>query len=117
MDFKTVTIREVIMLGACLILAYFAFVKKWDNSQLQEDKIRAEEKIKVLETEKLHWHTVADSFKTEVSVTRGIIEYQKQNPKIIIEKYDKIISDVNMLYADGTIAYLSDRLSEEGSHR
>lgn len=105
------------MFGGCLLLAYFTFVKKWDNSQLQEDKIRAEERVKILEVEKAGWHSLADSLKTQVAVTEGIVEYQKKNPAIIREKYEKIRSDVNLLTSDSAIGLLSIRLSKESGNR
>lgn len=113
---KVISIREVILFGVSLILAYFAFVKKWDNSQLQEGKVRAEERVKVLEREGTLQHLITDSLTMQVEVIKGVLEYQKENPKIIIQKYDKIRDNVNLLGADESISFLSDRLSKESGH-
>lgn len=113
---KTISLREIILFGLCLFVSYFAFVKKWDNIELEKDKIVAQEKVKQLEKEKVAQHLITDSLKSKVLVTEGIIEFQKQNPQIIIEKYDKIRDNLNLLSADESISYLSDRLSEEGGN-
>lgn len=112
-----VTAREIIMFGVCLVLSYFAFVKKWDNVTLNEKNIRAEERIKMLEADKKTQHFISDSLATEIQVTKGIIEYQKANPKLIIEKYDKVRDNIAGLNADSTVLFYADRLSKEGSHR
>lgn len=114
---KPITLREIICFGAALLCAYFAFVKKYDNVTLQEDKIRAEEKVKYLEQRDSTKTQFIDSLKTNVKVLEGIVDYQKKNPKLIIEKHDKIRNNVNLLNADGSISYFSDRLSKESGNR
>lgn len=117
MKLKSVTIREIFVWGAFIIAAYFAFVKKWDNVQLREDKIRSEERIKSLEQNDKAKALLIDSMKTNTKVLEGVIEYQSKNPKLIIEKYDKVRNNINVLNADESVSYLSDRLSKESSHR
>lgn len=114
--FKNISIRESILFSICLLLSYFVFIKKWDNVQLKEDKIRAEEKIKEYEVDSKIQHSITDSLKTKVQVIEGVIEYQKLNPKIIIKKYDKVRNNVNMLNIDESIGYLSARLSKESGN-
>lgn len=113
----TVSVREIIIWIAFLVSAYFAFQKKWDNSQLREDKIRSEEKIKNLVLNASNQSVVTDSIKFKAKSLEAIIEYQKNNPKIIIEKHDKIRDNVNVLNADESVRYLSVRLSKEGTDR
>lgn len=114
---KKPALREIIIFIAFIFCAYFAFVKKWDNVKLREDKIRSEERIKSLEQNDKAKEVLIDSFKTNTKILEGVIEYQNKNPKLIIEKHDKIRNTVNVLNADRTIGYLSDRLSKEGGHR
>lgn len=113
---KPITVREAIMLGICLILAHFAFFKKWDNVKLNEDKVRSEKIIKAYQENSKMQHHISDSLKTKVKIAEEIIEYQKKNPKIIIEKYDKLRDNVNMLGTDESIRFLSGRLSQESGH-
>lgn len=111
------SIREIFVWVAFLVSAYFAFVKKWDNVQLQEGKIRSEERIKTLEQNATTQAIITDSLESSVKAKEAVIEYQKKNPKIIIEKYDKVRNNVNVLNADESIRYLSTRLSKEGGNR
>ncbi len=48
-----ITIREVIMFAICLFLSFFLFVKESNKSELEADKVRAEERIKMYEDAKL----------------------------------------------------------------
>lgn len=111
-----VTIREVFIFIAFLISAYFAFIKKWDNVQLQEDKIRSEEKVKSLEQNDKAKALLIDSFKTNAKVLEGIVDYQKNNPKIIEKKYVEIRNDVLNLPVDDKIEYLARRLSKKNNN-
>lgn len=117
MKLKTANIREIFIWAAFLISAYFAFIKKWDNVQLQEDKIRSEERIKSLEQNDKAKAVLIDSLKTNVKVLEGVVEYQNKNPKLIIEKYDKVRNNISVLNADKSIEYFSNRLSEESGNR
>lgn len=110
-------IREIILFGASLLLAFFLFTKNGDNTKLKEDKVRAEERVKEYEQIFKAQEKITDSLKIKASSLESIIEYQKKNPAIIIQKYDKAISNINLLDADQSISFLSNRLSKESGHR
>lgn len=114
---KPVSLREFIMFFICLILCFFLFVKKWNNVELESDKARSEEIIKMYEQNMEHQKCVSDSLILNAHVLEGIIEFQKKNPKIIIHKYDKIRDNIGVLNAGQSISYLSGRLSQAGSNR
>lgn len=116
MKFRTANIREIFIWFAFLISAYFAFVKKWDNSQLQEDKIRAEERIKSLEQSAKYWSHYSDSVKQSNAEMKAVIEYQKNNPKIIEKKYVEVRNNVLNLSSDNKVLYLARRLSKKDSN-
>lgn len=116
MKFRTANIREIFIWGAFLISAYFAFIKKWDNSQLQEDKIRAEERIKSLEQIAKFQSHYSDSVKESNTAMKAVIEYQKNNPKIIEKKYVEVRNNVLNLSDDDKVLYLARRLSKKDSN-
>lgn len=105
-----ITIRDIIGFAICLFTSYFAFIKKWDNSRLQEDKIRSQERIKSLENNDKAKALLIDSMKTNTKVLEGVIEYQSKNPKLIIEKYDKVRNNILALSSDSSIKYLRNRI-------
>lgn len=116
MKLKSVTIREIFVWGAFIIAAYFAFVKKWDNVQLREDKIRSEERIKEYQKDaKLQEH-YTDSVKESNTAMKAVIEYQKDNPKIIEKKYETILNGVLSLPTDDKIRYFARRVSKKNSN-
>ncbi len=111
-----ITIREIIMFGVCLFLSYFLYVKESNKAELEADKIRAEERIKMYEDAKLLQQQFTDSLLQQNNSLQAVLEYQKQNPKIIIEKYDKIRDNISVLNAGESISYLSGRLSQAGGN-
>lgn len=111
-----ITGREIIMFCACIFLAYFLFIKTTNTSELEKDKIRSEEAIKEYQKQEKQQAHITDSLKQNASVMEAIIEYQKKNPKLIIEKYDKILNGVSLLNADNSVKFLSDKLSKESNH-
>lgn len=114
---NTITLREIILFSICLFLTFYSFNKKRDNEQIIEDKIRAEERIKQYQQESKLQYLISDSISQKNKSLEAIIEYQKKNPKIIIEKYDKIRNNINLLNADESISYLSNQLSKESDNR
>lgn len=114
---KPVTIREIVMFAACIILSFFLFVKKWNNSELEKDKARAEERIKMYEQSDKEQHRISDSLKANTEALQAVIEYQKKNPQIIREKYEKVRDNIHLLNADQSIGYLTNRLSQAGGNR
>lgn len=114
---KTPSVREVFVWVAFIVSAYFAFVKKWDNVQLQEDKIRSEERIKSLHTNDSVKQIIVDSLKLKTNSLEAVIKYQEKNPKLIIEKHDQIRSNISVLNADSSIGYFASRISKESGNR
>lgn len=108
--------REILLIALCLFLALYSFLKADDRDKLREEKARSEERIKQYQKEAKQQASITDSLKTKVSTYEGVIAYQKENPKIIIEKYDKARGKLNLLNTDDQIDFLSNRLSKEGSH-
>lgn len=100
-----------------LVLSFFLFVKKWNYSELEKDKTRAEERIKIYQQSDKDQHRISDSLKINTIALQAIIEYQEKNPKIIREKYEKVRNNINLLNADQSISYLTGRLSQAGSNR
>ena len=113
---KPVTLREIFCFGLLLIASYFAIIKKWDSHTLREDKARAEERVKMLEAKDVIQHHLSDSLKANTVALKAVIEYQEKNPKLIIEKYDKIRDNARMLNADESVRLLSGRLSKESGN-
>jgi hypothetical protein len=58
-----------------------------------------------------------DSLRIIVSQQDSEIDYKNRNPKIVIDYYEKKISDVKHLGTDESIEYITKRLSEEDSVR
>ena len=112
-----ITRREVILFVGCLSLALYCIYVELNTNTLQKEKIISEERIKQYQKDAKEQQLLTDSLKSKVMVIEGVLEYQKQNPKIIIEKYDKVRNNINLLNADASILYLSNRLSEEGGNR
>lgn len=111
-----ITLRDIIGFALFIFVSYFAFVKKWDNSQLREDKIRGEERIKQYEVDfKLQRH-YTDSVKESNTAMKAVIEYQKENPKIIEKKYETILNGVFNLPVDDKIKFLSGRVSKKNNN-
>ena len=111
-----ITIRDIIGFALCLFTSYFAFIKKWDNSQLREDKIRSEERIKQYETDFKLQHHYTDSIKQSNTEMKAVIKYQKDNPKIIEHKYETILNGVLNLPVDDKISFLSGRVSKKSNN-
>lgn len=104
------------MFGACIILAFFLFFKKWDTNELREDKIRSEEKIKQYQKDALLQSAITDSIETKNKALEAVIAYQKENPKIIEKKYVEVRNNVLSLSSDDKLLYLARRLSKKDSN-
>lgn len=114
---KPLGIREVLAWVLFIVAVYFSITDRWQNENLQEDKIRAEEKIKFYEKDAKAYHALADSFKVKTKIDSAIIEYQKNNPKIIERKYAEVLNGVFSLPVDDKIIYLTGRVSKKDSHQ
>lgn len=114
---KPIGIREVLAWVLFIIATYFAVTDRSQNVDLQEDKIRAEEKIKFYEKDAKAYHALADSFKMKSKIDSALIEYQKNNPKIIEKKYVEVLNGVFSLPVDDKIIYLTGRVSEKDNNQ
>lgn len=114
---KPIGIREVLAWVLFAVAVYFAVTDRWQNTDLQEDKIRAEEKVKFYEEDAKAVHVLADSFKVKSKIDSAIIEYQKNNPKIIEKKYVEVLNGVFNLPVDDKIGHLAGRVSKKDSHQ
>lgn len=111
---KSPSIREIIMFGLMLVLSFFLIVKKWNHSELEQDKARNEERIKIYEQNLVQQHHISDSLKL---YTKELEKSLKSDTIIIIKKYETIRNNINLLNAGQSISYLSKRLSQASSNR
>lgn len=112
-----VTLREILVWIAFLTCFYHAFVKKYDFTELEKGKARAEERIKIYQEQIDGYEKQKDSLKHKQDSLRKALEEHKKNPLIIEKKYYEIRKGVLTLPVDGKISYLSARVSAKGRHQ
>lgn len=108
---------HVIYIAVILGLLLLGFIGKNKYTELEKEKTRSEERIKFYEQDAKKQKAVTDSLLVNAASLNAVIEYQKKNPKIIVEKYDKIRSNLNLLNTDEQIEYLANALSKESGNR
>lgn len=114
---KPLAIREILAWVLFIVVTCVAVIDRSQNVDLQEDKIRAKEKIKFYEKDAKAYHALADSFKLKSKIDSALIEYQKNNPKIVEKKYVEVLNGVLTLPVDDKISYLSGWVSKKDSNR
>lgn len=78
-------------------------VNTWKDNQLVKETTRrviAEEKIKQLAQDHLQNKKIIDSMLTDRAALVAVIEYQKNNPQLIIQKYEAIHRNIDLLSPD-----------------
>lgn len=113
---QPISIREIILIGFSLFMAFLHYNESNDISKHEKDKIVLEERIKHYQKDAIIQAAISDSLETNAKVLEGVIEYQKHNPKIIEKKYVEVRNDVLNLSDDDKIKYLAARLSKKNSH-
>lgn len=108
-----------VILFAVLLLAGYFLNQYHRNKEanMKEENVRSEERIKLKEAELTRLVPKLDSLKSDISQMNAIIEYQKNNPQIIREKYVEIRNNVVKYNVDDKIKYLTNRLSKKDHNR
>lgn len=116
---KNILIISGIVLFVLLLIGAYFLHKHHLNKEasLEEENIRSEERIKIKQAENDKLKLNLDSLKTDISTLSAVIDYQKNNPQIIREKYVEIRNNVVSYTVDDKIKYLSNRLSKKGNNR
>lgn len=114
--FQPIGIREIILIGFSLFMAFLHYKDGSKLTQNEKDKIAIEDRIKYYQKDATIQAAISDSLETKTKVMQGIIDYQKDNPKIIEKKYVEIRNDVLSLPTDDKIRYLAGRLSKKNNH-
>lgn len=113
---QPIGIREIILIGFSLFMAFLYYKENNNLTQNEKDKIVLEERIKYYQKDAIIQAAITDSLQINAKVLEGVINYQKHNPKIIEKKYGEVRNDIINLSDDAKIKYLSGRLSKKNSH-
>lgn len=94
----------LIALGViALIIITGISVNAWKDNQLVKETTRrviAEEKIQQLAQDHLQNKKIIDSMRTDRAALVAVIEYQKNNPQLIIQKYEAVHRNIDLLSPD-----------------
>jgi hypothetical protein len=96
-NFRNLLLGVVIL--AFLIFAGVSF-SAWKDRQITKEitkRVAAEEKIKSLARDHTENKKAIDSMLTDRAKLIAVIEYQKNNPNIIIQKYETIHHNIDQL--------------------
>lgn len=99
------TLRNILTgLGIIVLMIITGIsVNAWKENQLIKETTKraaAEEKVKQLAQDHLQNKKIIDSMLTDRASMIAVIEYQKKNPQIIIQKYEAIHHDIDLLSPD-----------------
>lgn len=95
-------------------------VNTWNDHQLINEttkRVVAEEKVKQLAHDHELNRKFIDSVLTDRAALVAVIEYQKNNPQLIIQKYEAIHHDIDLLSPDDGFKLFTNNIRDYNANR
>lgn len=103
-----------------VIICVVICIRAWKENQLGEEvtkRVIAQEALKVLAKQHVENKRVIDSMKIDRAQLVSVIEYQKKNPQIIIQKYETIHRSIDNLSPNDNYKLFTANIAKYKSNR
>lgn len=114
-------IKILIVIGSLIVLVTGAMLfNSYKDRQIVRETtklVHAQDRIKLLQSEVAELQVDKDSIKKNIDSLNIILEYQKNNPSIIIKENAKIHIDLDKLDALNSIKLFSENCDEYNRNR